>query len=572
MPPPTPSVPLIDAFHRLLGRSEGAHVAFGVGGELLAATAGAEEVARDPAARSALETAAHTFQDNPAPTLLPWPGPTGGLLHLQAMMGSEGPWLLGTRLEVPPIPPREEAFDLIDLLPMGITLLDARGTIRATNTASEGILGMPREAQIGRRLPDFNWQILGEDAQPISLEQLRSFAYRRGDQPAGPLQLGILRPSGEVLWLELGAQQLPDGGVVVTFQDISYWRTMMEVNLRMDSMLRTALELGQMGCFLLRDEGPEWVRNPALLGIIQRNTEVTQRFWSAVEAHRSAPGFAFEFEVPASGTEPERWLACRGEPVAPGTGAPALWVGLVQDITQLRREYAQARVRAISQAKSRMAGYLAHEVNNPLAGLRNAALLIRRSEGAPEKQARYLDLMDEGITRIQGVVRALAELNREMGPGDTVPVNELVQELQSLVARALQARALTLRCAVDPDLRLAAPEAEVVRQVMFNLLMNGIEASPKGGQLTLSSTQRPTGLELTLQDEGPGVPESLREAIWGLGFSTKRSTITGGLTPGLALSRTLLRDLGGDLELLPGNPGKGAAFSIRLPPGPIGSA
>lgn len=567
MPLPTSHTTLIEAFHRLMGGSEGAHVAFGPEGALLAATAGAEADVR--ANREALEAAARAFLGGAAPALPPWPGPTGGRLHLQVLAGAEGTWLLGSRLEAPPV---AEVPDLIDLLPLGLTILDAKGTIQATNAASEAILGVPREAQIGRRLSAFPWQLLGEDAQVLSLEQLRTFAYRQGGHHPETLQLGVLRAPGEILWLELAAQQLPSGGVMVTYQDISYWRTMMEANLRMDSMLRSALELGQMGCFLLRDGAPEWVRNAALLGILERNPEVTRRFWSAVADHQAAPGFAFEFEVPASGSEPERWLACRGEPVGPGGSASPLWVGLVQDITQLRREYALARVRAIAQAKSRMAGYLAHEVNNPLAGLRNAALLIRRAEGSPEKQARYLDLMDQGITRIQGVVRALAELNREMGPGDTVPVDELVQELQSLVTRALQARDLILRCEVDPDLRLAASEAEVVRQVMFNLLMNGIEASPKGGTLTLTSALGPGGLELTLQDEGPGVPEDLREAIWGVGFSTKRSTITGGLTPGLALSRTLLRDLGGDLELRPGLPGQGAAFSIRLPSGPMGSA
>ncbi len=235
----------------------------------------------------------------------------------------------------------------------------------------------------------------------------------------------------------------------------------------------------------------------------------------------------------------------------------------------LRREKALDRVRAIAQAKSRMAGYLAHEVNNPLAGLRNAALLIRRAQGDAEKLARYLDLMDQGITRIQGVVQALAELNREMRPEDSVGALEVAREVESLISRALTARHLTLEVAVDPEARLSAPEAEVVRQVLFNLLMNAIEASPPEGRLQLGGDLEGDLLVLTLRDTGPGVPEELRETIWNLGFSTKRSTITGGLTPGLALSRSLLRDLGGDLVLHSPEAGWGATFSIRLPLAPM---
>ncbi len=355
----------------------------------------------------------------------------------------------------------------------------------------------------------------------------------------------------------------------MTYQDISYWRAMVEANLRMESLLRTALDLGRMGYFVMHPGTRDWVRNPGLQAILGNREDVGARFGEAMERHLGSGSFAFEFQLPSQGGEPEQWFACRGEPIQfPGNEHP-IWVGVLQDTTHQRREFALARVQAITQAKSRMAGYLAHEVNNPLAGVKNAALLIRRSLGDVEKQGKFLELMDQGISRIQEVIRSLTELNREHGTHEPVQALEIVEGLKTLVSRALEAGNLKLIAELTTDLPIPPAEAEVIRQVLFNLLMNGIEASPPGGTLTFQGHRVGGALEMTVTDQGPGVPEELRGAIWGLGFSTKRASVTGGLTPGLALSRSLLRELGGDLSLLPQATGQGAAFSIRLPLPPM---
>ncbi len=178
--------------------------------------------------------------------------------------------------------------------------------------------------------------------------------------------------------------------------------------------------------------------------------------------------------------------------------------------------------------------------------------------------------MDQGITRIQEVVRALTVMNRDVDPQEAISIHELGQELQALLLRALEAQGIRLEQAIDPGLQVSGPEAEVIRQVLFNLLMNGLDASPRGGVLRIEGSRLGPHLEVRVIDEGPGIPDHLREAIWSLGFSTKRATVTGGLTPSLALGRSLLRELGGDLILHPQAPGVGACFSITLPLSPMG--
>lgn len=565
--------PLASAFHRLAGQSSGWLFALTHGGDWVAATPAAQSLS--PEDREVLGRTAQTFASRFPPLEeqnWPWqiPGKTPCLLRLTRMAGEAGPWILGTLLESEPgLPPGLTQRNLFEILPMGVTALDADGFITASNSASEAILGLSRAEQVGRRFTQFGWKILGVDGLPLSVEQLKSFTISDRGTQAPNVQLGLQRPSGDITWLDLAAQQLPSGTVIVTYQDISNWRATVESNLRMESLLKTALDLGRMGYFVVHPGTRDWVRNPGLQAIIGSREEVGARFCEAMEQHLGSRSFAFEFQLPAEGGEPEHWFACRGEPIQlPGNDQP-IWVGVLQDITHQRREFALARVRAITQAKGRMAGYLAHEVNNPLAGVKNASLLIRRSLGDAEKQGKFLDLMDQGLSRIQEVIRSLTELNRELGTSEPVLVAEIAEGLKALVAHALETGNLKVSLDLPADLRLPSAEAEVIRQILFNLLMNGIEASPAGSTLTILGNQTGGVLEVIVTDQGPGVPEELRGAIWGLGFSTKRASVVGGLTPGLALSRNLLRELGGDLTLLPQEPGEGASFSIRLPLPPM---
>jgi signal transduction histidine kinase len=219
-----------------------------------------------------------------------------------------------------------------------------------------------------------------------------------------------------------------------------------------------------------------------------------------------------------------------------------------------------------------MAAYLAHEVNNPLGGVKNAALLIRRFPDDPAKQVRYLDLLDQGVARIQEVIRSLVDLYQPVQPTDTLDVRECVQELQRLMARTLEARGLTLETTLTHGVRLPSQEGEILRQVAFNLLRNAAEASPPGGKVSLVLSLAEQRLVLEVMDEGPGIPDERQADLWNSGYSTKRATVAGGLTLGLALSRRLLRDLGGDLVLAPHSPGRGAHFSILLPLAPMKAA
>ncbi|NQZ99081.1 MAG: ATP-binding protein, partial [Myxococcales bacterium] len=109
-----------------------------------------------------------------------------------------------------------------------------------------------------------------------------------------------------------------------------------------------------------------------------------------------------------------------------------------------------------------------------------------------------------------------------------------------------------------PDVRI---EEDRLRQVVVNLTLNAIDATPGGGAVRLEAKARGAEVELRVSDEGAGVPEPLRERIFEPFFST-RADRPGGL--GLSITRRIAEEAGGSVEVGDA-PGGGATFCVRLP-------
>ena len=107
------------------------------------------------------------------------------------------------------------------------------------------------------------------------------------------------------------------------------------------------------------------------------------------------------------------------------------------------------------------------------------------------------------------------------------------------------------------------PDA-LVRQVVFNLIQNGVEASPPNGTVFVTAWARNTTFHLSVRDQGPGVPPELRERIFDDFYSTKTGLSTGGMGLGLAIVRRSLTALRGEIRIVD-PPGGGADFQVRLP-------
>jgi signal transduction histidine kinase len=227
---------------------------------------------------------------------------------------------------------------------------------------------------------------------------------------------------------------------------------------------------------------------------------------------------------------------------------------------QLGRELQTAdRLAAIS----RVTGGVAHEVKNPL----NAILL--HVEVAKAKLARgdtevaqQMEIIGSEILRLDRVVKTFLDFNRPVELKlVNIPVRDLVAELVDL-ARP-QANAAGIRVHVEQE---AAEDVEVrvdrdlLKQAMLNLVVNAIEAMPKGGELRFETLAFEHTAEIRISDTGPGIPPELRDKIFRLYFTTRKE----GSGIGLAMTFRIVQLHGGAIDFSSG-PGKGATFFIRLP-------
>lgn len=212
-------------------------------------------------------------------------------------------------------------------------------------------------------------------------------------------------------------------------------------------------------------------------------------------------------------------------------------------------EQLQARKRAIATermaALGSLVGGVAHEVNNPLAGLKNCVRRLERDDLSPEKRREYLELMDEGLARIGDVVHHMLDFGRprELRLGG-VPVDALGREELKLVGPLLRRRGIDLRDARADDRAVLADDKQL-GQALLNLVLNAAYVTTTGGQIRVVVRARGELLGVAVEDDGPGIPEEIRGRVTLPYFTTKPEGEGTGL--GLSVTRTIVDAHGGEL-------------------------
>jgi two-component system sporulation sensor kinase C len=246
-----------------------------------------------------------------------------------------------------------------------------------------------------------------------------------------------------------------------------------------------------------------------------------------------------------------------------------------QDLERLVEERA-ARIRELERqraesekvvATGRMAARIAHEINNPLGGIKNALLLIKDAVPTDHQYYDYMGLVEQEIDRIARIVHQMFGLYR---PGqeqrDEFSVEMVVDDIVTLLEPARRAR--DVRIEIDrgsAPLDAAMPE-DLFRQIVHNLVQNAIEASPPGGVIHIGAAVDQGELAVTVSDQGPGIPEEERSQIYYPFYTTKDSHTTGGLGLGLAICKTSVTALGGTIDF-ESVQGQGTVFRVMLPLG-----
>ena len=218
-------------------------------------------------------------------------------------------------------------------------------------------------------------------------------------------------------------------------------------------------------------------------------------------------------------------------------------------------------------AIGRLASGLAHEINNPINGVRNCIYAIREDLDNKEQTVEYLGMMDEGLTSASAVLTKLLGFARKQQSGSgPVQLNEAVESVTRLVHFNLERSQVRLMTDLDPQLPRVIIDAQLVQEVIMNLVLNANDASAPGGVITVQTRQQDGQVVMVVRDEGHGISEANLQRIFDPFFTTKEPGEGTGL--GLSICQSIVEAAGGTLAV-ESSPGKGSAFSMRLPLPPL---
>jgi len=254
----------------------------------------------------------------------------------------------------------------------------------------------------------------------------------------------------------------------------------------------------------------------------------------------------------------------------------------VEDLMQGLEQQVQDRTAALRAAQDqlvrseklsslgRLAASIAHEINNPLAGILTFAKLMVRmlGQGIPDEEGcrtlvRNLLLVQRETERCTAIVRNLLDFARERPLSvREVDLNAVVEEALQLLANPIQLNDLKLEKTLGALPPVKADFGQL-RQACVNVIMNACEALPRGGHLLVSSRLVEGGswVEVAFQDDGPGIPPDRLPRIFDPFFTTKEK----GTGLGLSVVYGIVERHGGTIDIQ-SETGTGTRVAIRIPP------
>ncbi len=285
----------------------------------------------------------------------------------------------------------------------------------------------------------------------------------------------------------------------------------------------------------------------------------------------------------------QRWIFNRAFPIRHASGEVYRIAGIAKDITERKtleeqvQKYNSAlkllvderteRIRELEKqrieseklaATGRMAARIAHEINNPLGFIRTAFRLVSRAIPDTDRHYHYIGTIEKEIERIAKIVHQMLDLHR---PYQESPKKFRFDETIAEILVLLKAESYERRVSFELEAERAhdfitLPE-NMLRQIIYNVVLNAVEVSPPDGIIRVAAEIADHELQITIADQGAGIPEEIGSRIFEPFFTTKNQSTTGGMGLGLSICKSLVEAMQGTIGF-ESKPSAGTVFKITI--------
>jgi PAS domain S-box-containing protein len=281
------------------------------------------------------------------------------------------------------------------------------------------------------------------------------------------------------------------------------------------------------------------------------------------ELRRGASGKSSIFEV--------QWKTKKGKKIYTLMSASPLYdekgncigyFAVVTDITERKRFQQQLLQSEKLAATGQLAASIAHEINNPLSGIKNCIYILMDEIDTGDSK-EYLDMADRELDRIARIVKQLLDFYRPSKETMvSTDINEVIDDVLKFMEAQLKTQNVKVSKKLDPKLPEIMASGEQLKQVFINLILNAQEAMPKSGKLDIKTKFEHKNIKIEFKDNGYGIPEDEIENLFDPFYSTKTEGKGTGL--GLSVSYGIIKAHNGMIDVT-SVVGKGTTFTITLP-------
>jgi two-component system sensor histidine kinase AtoS len=243
-----------------------------------------------------------------------------------------------------------------------------------------------------------------------------------------------------------------------------------------------------------------------------------------------------------------------------GRGKKLGMLVVINDITEVKALEAQMRQSDRLAALGTLSAGLAHEIRNPLSAIKTFVQLLPRKMSNPAFFDKFQTTVPRELNRINDLIESLLELARPPKlEFEMISLSGCLSQVEDLYRDKLEAANITLEISQEEALPEIWADREHLARALSNIVLNGLEAMPDGGNLIIKAEELAGRVVLQFTDTGVGMEEATKDKIFNPFFTTKET----GTGLGLAMTHKIIQEHGGDIEV-ESSVGKGTTFTLTF--------